>query len=676
MATTPVPQVDDLLRAALDAFHQGQFAVAHQRCEQALQLRPEHPGATYIQGVTALRLGRTRMALRLLRSVEPHRRGDVQFLAALGEAAFRESRLEEAAQSLRRAVELAPDDVAQKVRLSTVLMQLERAGEARELLSMPPVDASTVPEVLNNLGAACEQEGDLEAAAEHYRAAAERAPQLAVAWSNLGRVQAARGLHDEAEQPLSRAAALAPDDWATRLELARVWIARGESARGEAELKAVARIAPGGAVLAELGELCRAGGRVQEAIDAYGEALAREPGDAALATTLGSLQLRAGALEEAEQLLLRVLEGQPEYAPARANLGRLRLLQGEPAAATEALERALAGMPVDAECHYQYAEALYAAGRDTEAWAHYEWRWRRDTGEAAPMRRPGAARRWNGQDLSGSTLLLSAEQGLGDEVLFAACVPAVQERAGRVILECIPKLAPLLARSLPGVDVHPVDRRAPGWEAAANRDLEAAGGADFHLPVGSLPHRLGEAGAALPFAHGRYLHTDPEQVGHWRNRLEALGSGPRVGVSWRGGTEATGAAARSIPVEALAQLREVPGVRLVSLQYGDCAEDRERFEAATGLELVHWQEAIDHLDETAALADALDAVVTVNTAAAHLAGALGRPTWVLLPRYQEAFHLFSESRSWYRSLRVLRQERAGDWSGPVARAVAGLRAVF
>jgi hypothetical protein len=248
--------------------------------------------------------------------------------------------------------------------------------------------------------------------------------------------------------------------------------------------------------------------------------------------------------------------------------------------------------------------------------------------------------------------------------MFANPVPDLVAMGARGVLECAPRLARLFARSFPQVSVVP--------RGAAGREQVERAAPDLQMRMSGLPRFLRRSREAFPLHRG-YLRAAPERVAYWQARLAALGPGPKIGVSWAGGTRKTGKARRSTTLEDWLPVLRIPGVHYVSLQYTDARADLARLREQHGIDLVHWQEAIDDYDETAALVTALDAVASVCTAVIHLSGALGRPTYVLVPWWPGWRYLFEgEEMPWYPSARLVRQEQPNDWSVPIARLAAEL----
>jgi hypothetical protein len=259
--------------------------------------------------------------------------------------------------------------------------------------------------------------------------------------------------------------------------------------------------------------------------------------------------------------------------------------------------------------------------------------------------------RWDGGDLTERSILAYREQGLGDEIMFASCLPQLIERAGHTIIECSDKLKPLFERSFPRATVLSQDN-------AAREKVEA----DCEVPLGSLPLYFRQSADHFP-AHAGYLRADPARLAAWRAKLDRLGPGLKVGISWRGGTYKTRSPLRSIDLRDWEAILSVPDVSFVSLQYTSDAEaEIAALEQSSGRRVVHWPEAIADYDETAALVGALDLTISVCTAVVHLAGALGRPVWVLAPYSPEwRYGRAGERMPWYPSARVFRQEHRGDW---------------
>jgi hypothetical protein len=309
------------------------------------------------------------------------------------------------------------------------------------------------------------------------------------------------------------------------------------------------------------------------------------------------------------------------------------------------------------------AHCLLAQGQFEAGWIAYEERFATKESPARGL----ALQTWRSEPLSGAGIVLYAEQGLGDELMYANCFADVIDRAGLVVIECDPRLTELYRRSFPAARILGQARRSAGsWR-------EGLDGVRWMSAIGSLPRFLRRRVDDFP-RHSGYLRADPVKVACWRKRLDALGGGQKIGLSWRGGVAQTRRALRSIPLEQLSTLIDQPDTIWVSVQYGDCGAEIDAYRRAHPHKPVQfWQQAIDDYDETAALVCALDGVVSVCTALVHLSGALGRPTLVLVPSVPEwRYQLQGERMPWYPSVQLLRQRRQGMWEDVLEAACSRL----
>jgi hypothetical protein len=256
------------------------------------------------------------------------------------------------------------------------------------------------------------------------------------------------------------------------------------------------------------------------------------------------------------------------------------------------------------------------------------------------------------------------EQGIGDEIMFASCFGDLLEVAGRCLVTCERRLEALFARSFPGASF------LSGSEAEIRARL-AGEQIDFQIPAGSLPLVFRSSADQFPRRAG-YLRADPGRVEYWRSRLAALGPGPKLGLSWRGGGLHTGVVRRSVAFQALTPLLKLPQVHWISLQH-DQEAGGEIAQLEPGARIEHWPEVLESYDETAALVTALDLSVTICASVVHLCGALGRPVWVMTPWLAEwRYGARGESMAWYPSARLFRQPTYGDWHMTIERVAAEL----
>jgi len=512
-----------------------------------------------------------------------------------------------------------------------------------------------------------------------------------------GKLELLGGRVERAQELLARALELAPDYVEAHLELAALYRRARRLEDALDELLLALHYDPDNATaLFETGNVRSAKGDLEGAIASYRSAIEKDPKLAQAHVEMGFALLKLRRFSDALEVLERGAELDPRSISGQNNLGYVYVRLEQYDRALEVFSRLCAQTPdsllwprlnlanalshtgrlAESERVYAYMlqhepnnftahwnRAHHVLGRHefAEGWQEYRYRlqvedvWHRRMIPFAP---------WKGEALEGKTLLISAEQGLGDQIMFASCLPEVVSSANEVILECDHRLAGLFQRSFPTVRVIGSRQEMyPPW-------LREVGHPDYHLPAGNLPGFFRSRMEDFP-RHDGYLAADPARIAHWKARLAALGAGPKIGLSWRGGTRGTRRTFRSLSLTDLLPILRVPGLRFVSLQYGDCAEDLEALRRESGIAVAHWPEAIADYEETAALCTALDLTVSVCTSVIHLNGALGRPVLVMVPAVPEwRYGVAGEVMPWYPAVRLIRQAERGDWS-PVFARVAG-----
>ncbi|WP_448192961.1 tetratricopeptide repeat protein [Azospirillum sp. sgz301742] len=429
----------------------------------------------------------------------------------------------------------------------------------------------------------------------------------------------------------------------------------GAHAHAARELTRLLAIAPANADALGLLGLARLGSGLRSpARQLLQRALRLDPTDAANWANLATL-LKAEDPQAARRSFQRALACDPALAEAMFGCANLFRSQGDVEGGTALYARAVACRPDFAEAHEAHAHALLLLGRFKEGWAEYEWRWQVPSfpTERHRFHQPF----WTGQPLEGRTILVHSEQGLGDTLQFARYLPLLAERGATVVFQLLGSHRPLLRLmgSLSGVE-----RVTVRGDSQPDFDL--------HVPLLSLPHRLGGDPQQLPPCVP-YLEPPAGAAARWRERL-AGARGLRVGLVWAGRPEHANDAARSLALEALAPLLATPGVSWFSLQKGPAAEALAALPPGTVTDLAP---DLDDFADTAAAMQALDLVISADTSPAHLAGALGVPVWVLLPHSPDwRWQLGREDSPWYPTMRLFRQPRTGAWEPVISAAAAAL----
>jgi len=506
------------------------------------------------------------------------------------------------------------------INLGNLLVDQKRLGEAETAYRRALVEHPDDPGLLRNLGAVLYRQGLLEGAIVQYRRAIVRAPDDAPALRLLGLVLHEAGHLDEAAAIYRRCFALDAADHVIASNL--------------------------GACLSELGAL-------DEAIAACEHALLLKPDHAPAWTNLGIIFEKQERAEEAVAAHRCAVVADPGYAKGHANLAVALRNAGEIDAALAASHRAVALDPEQPLAQYNHAHFLLMNGDLLNGFEAY--RWRRKCKTLSDGDPEFTEPEWQGELLEGRTLLLFAEYGLGDALHFVRYLPMVAAKGGRIILQVQPALVALL-RQFPDVTVIARGETLPPF--------------DLQLPLMSLPRIFGTTLDTIP-ADIPYLHPDPAKLSRWRAALADV-TALKVGVVWAGNARHRGDRQRSLPAASMLPRLVMPGVQLYSLQKEPRPEDGEAL-AALGEDIIDLAPALGDFADTAAAVAALDLVMAVDTSVAHLAGALGRPVWMLTPYALDWRWLRDrEDSPWYPTMRLFRQRSPREWDDPLMRMSAAL----
>lgn len=384
----------------------------------------------------------------------------------------------------------------------------------------------------------------------------------------------------------------------------------------------------------------------QEALAVYDRLLTIEPSLAAAWNNQGTTLLEMCRYEEARASFTRTLELDPALHDARVALATCCQALGLLDQAMSACDTVLAAVPEHAEAHWNKSLLLLLNGDYRQGWREYEWRWQKRN-FTSPLKR-FTQPRWDGEGVAGKTVLVHAEQGFGDTLQFCRYLPLVVQRGARVVFECHPPLVGLMECLAENLDVVALGQPLPHF--------------DLHLPLLSLPLMFGTTLETIP-ADIPYLAPPAALLSSWRGLLPDE-SRLKVGLCWAGKSYPD--PGRSCPVELLAPLAEINDVSWFSLQMG--------WRGSLPIRLNDLTEHIRDFGDTAALISRLDVVITIDTAVAHLAGALGKPTWLLLPSAPDWRWMRERNDSpWYPSMRLFRQRVQGGWAECIAEVISALR---
>lgn len=608
----------------------------------------------HLQGIQASQAGRHEEAVKLLRELIQRQPEQPVYHANLGLAFARLGDLPQSIHSYRTALQYRPHHGPTLAKLGRVLASADRTEEALAAFRGAIASDAGDPDTWNALGAAYANMGRFEEACASFERALMLDPTYEEAHNNhfnaicrLGEAAVREKAWDRARGLWERAAAARPSSFDAHYNLGFSLSALKQPERACECYERALAVRPGDAkALNNLAHVRLACGDAETALACLEGALASDPTYVDAAYNLGVTLQTLDRPDEALEAYRNVLKLNPSHADTLNNVGSLLLGMARPEEAIPSFEAAIASAPDHLDARWNLGLAHLALGDFEAGWLAYETRLRK----ANVPHHDGPA--WAGEDLSGRTLLVWCEQGLGDTVQFLRFLPALKAKGARIIVECQPRLYPLIASYADADQVVARGDSLPPY--------------DFQVALLSLPFLLKARLETLPAPIGPAT-LPASTVAGWSAKLGEH-RGFKVGLCWSGNPMNEKGRHRSANLAILAELAAAPGVEIFSLQRNpDAAE-------IAGAPWLHQLESEqDTVLDTACIISQLDLVITVDTMVAHLAASLGRPTWILLHYGADwRWMLKREDSPWYPSARLFRQSKAGDWSGPVKAAAAEL----
>ncbi len=642
------------VEAALVQHRAGHLREAEALYRKALAADAAYFDALHMLGALRHQSGDSAGAVELLEkaiAVAP-RNGSAH--SSLGVAYQALNRLDQAEVSLRKAIALWPDWDRAHNNLGTVMCATGRLEDAEACFTSAVQLNPSNFEALNNLGNLRKERGQLADAERFYRQALAIDSATPEIWNNLGRVLRQCERLDDAADCFRKALELRPEDAIALAEMGTVHAARAELMEAERCFKLALQFDDSlFEAMNNLGDVLRRLDRTDEAENYCREALAMRPNDPTILSNLALVLLRFSALDEAEQCCRNALSIRPDHAPSQITMGSILNARGRPVEAEVCFRTAMRLSPKSAAARYNLSMLKLLQGDYKEGLELYESRFdalHGDTGCAPDVRTLLRDNRlWHGEILTGQRLLIWTEQGFGDSLMMLRYLPLLKQRgAGEISVQCERTLERVMC-SIPGLLQDVTCTRS----ASADEF-------DLHCPIMSLPRLFDTTLDCIP-GEIPYIVVPTQLRDVWKKRLLSIAK-TKIGLAWTGNKKPD--ARRSIPLSALQPVIKSEGAHLISLQKGEGAEQAREWRG----QIEDWMDECHDFMDTAALIHQLDLVISVDTAIAHLAGALGKPVW-LLNRYGSEWRwgLESERSPWYPSMRIFRQREPNNWDQVIAQ---------
>jgi len=665
VSSLPAP-ARQLLQRAAALYARGNLSGAEGLCRQLLQLESRHADALHILGLVAWRRGDRQQATDEIKEAiasdptrpQPHNSLGV-LLKEAGDLAGAEA-------AFRTAIGLQANYSEAITNLGNILCEAGKLAEAEAMHRRVVELAPEYAEGHNNLATALAKQERWDEAVEECRLAVEREPAKSEFQLNLGRALSALNNWREAAAAFQRAADLALENADAHANLGIALYYLNEPERAAAAHRTATGLLPASArIWTNLAAAQVDLGNADEALNSCRTALHLDPNSPEAHNCRGSALVLKGSLAEAIQAYETAIRLRPDDPRAYTNLGNLLHSQARFEAALAAHTKAIEMKPEHSEAQCNKGMLHLLLGEFDPGWRGYE--------QGLQMRRPRARlyshhiKPWEGAPIAGRTILVSTEQGIGDQIMFASMLPDLIERGATCMVMLDERLYPLLRRSIGGLTLLARD------DTTLSSIEQLA--IDYQAPMGSLCRWLRPNLASFPLTRG-YLKADPAAVQQLRQRYrKRCGDRPLVGVSWRGGTGEM-ARVRSVPLEIWSPILNQSEFGFVNLQYGPSRADLAVVRKELGIEVLHDEQVdpLTNLDDFAAQTAAMDLVISIDNSTVHMAGALNVPVWALLPAVPDWRWMLNRSDSpWYPSARLFRQPGLGDWSSVFAAVAEELK---
>lgn len=579
---------------------------------------------------------------------------DINKAIHLASEYFQAGNLKQAEHVCKKILRIQPNNADTLHLLGIICYQFRNYDSAitymKRALQFNPYNA----DAYFNLGNTFIETGQPDEAITCYQNTLQLNPNILDAYNNLGNAFMEKGKIDNAILSYQRAIQINPRVVDTYTNLGSALIKKGQFDEAISCYQKALQINPHVAIAhCNLGDAFQEKGQLDEAISCYQKALEINPYFDNPYNSLGTAFHKKGQYDLAISYYQKALQLNSDFTLAYCNMAKALHSKGQVDEAITYFQKALQLEPDLADAHVNMSLALLLSGDFKQGWREYEWRQKlRDF-----YKRDFSQPFWDGSDISGLTILIHAEQGYGDTIQFIRYAPLIAQRGAKVMVECLKELASLL-KNVEGIDNIIVrDEQLPEF--------------DVHCPLLSLPLVFNTALESIP-ANIPYITADMILVQKWRDKIKSDNSKLKIGLTWSGNPKHVDDQNRSCPLEIFSSFRQLNNITFYSLQKGEAAEQVKN--SLEGLKFFDYTEELNDFSDTAAFIENLDLIISVDTAVAHLAGALGKPVWTLLPFVPDwRWMLNREDSLWYPTMRLFRQPTLGDWKSVIDKVAEELQ---
>lgn len=644
----PAESTDIALREAIAHHRAGRLAQAEKQYRAILAQDPHCARALNMLGAIAYQVGRFEEGAKLIERAIELGLSTPEAFNNLGECLRCLHRIKEAAIAYRNAIKINPNHGEALSNLGMVMNDSRRYSDALPLLERAVKHRPDIANAQYNLGVTLANLGRLDDAIRHWQTALKIQPDHLLALKNLGLALREKERFDESLKVLKQLVEKHPKFAEGHADYGSVLAAAGQHEEAIAQGKLAVELALSRPEAhTALGYIYTQAGQNKEALSSARKAVRLNPTYHPAMITIAGIYRKMERYDEAGQWFDRVIEVDPTNIDGHTGVFDAFMQQNQPEKALESAERSLVKIPTDPHFHFNRATALLTIGRYAEGFEEYEFRSACKNFQS--VMRKFDQPKWDGSNPNGRTIFIHVEQGFGDMFQFARYIPLVVASGAKVIVE-VPWEVQSIFQSIPGVS-----------QVIERKKVNTLPPFDLQIALGSLPWVYKSTLETIP-TNLPYLQAHAAHVNRWKPRIDAHAKGMKVGIVWGGNTIPE--PRRSCSLKEISALGDVPNISWYSLQVG---EHRDQLKgAAQPMNILDLGKDFKDFSDTAAVLAQMDLLITIDTSAAHLAGAMNRRTWVMLPFVADwRWKLEGQTAPWYPSLRLFRQKLRGDWSMPI-----------